>query len=203
MNMVCGGEATNMELSKQQHQYRKALTSELLSQINRQREGSYVWMHVFLHECTRICILVIYDSFLCPIWRSGTAWCVCVFLFKHICFLDQRSTIWNCLSARVLQSSLSRVPYFQLMICSETIKNKVFCCRRPNQQISGLCERANKAVFTKLSQNSLKFSIWKWVSQLIDFDKLSIIQSKWILNWWENGEGASMGVKIDTQHELW
>ncbi len=125
---------------------------------------------------------------------------VCVFLFKHICFLDQRSAIWNCLSARVLQSSLSRVPYFQLTICSETIKNKVFCCHGPNQQISVLYERANKAVFTKLSQNSLRFSIWKWVSQLIDFDKLGIIQSKWILNWWENGESI---YRDENWHSAW
>lgn len=43
MNMVRGdgGKTTNMGLSKQQHHHRKALTSELLSQINRQREGSY------------------------------------------------------------------------------------------------------------------------------------------------------------------
>lgn len=198
------GEATNMELSKQQHQYRKALTSELLSRsIDREKDPMSVnacfpaWMHQNMYFSD------IWQPPMLHLKKRNSVMCVCVFLFKHICFLDQRSAIWNCLSARVLQSSLSRVPYFQLMICSETIKNKVFCCHRPNQQISELCERANKAVFTKLSQNSLKFSIWKWVSQLIDFDKLSIIQSKWILNWWENGEGASIGVKIDTQHELW
>lgn len=41
MNMVWGDGGKPMGLSRQQHHHRKILTSELLSQINRQREGSY------------------------------------------------------------------------------------------------------------------------------------------------------------------
>lgn len=96
-------------------------------------------MHVcvFLHERTGICVLVIYDreASYAP-FEEAEQRDVCVPI-KHICFLDQRSAIWNCLSAGALQSSLSRVPYFQLTIYSETIKNKVFACHGPADAFLG------------------------------------------------------------------
>lgn len=94
-------------------------------------------MCVFLHECTGICVLVMYDreASYAP-FEEAEQRDVC-FPIKHICFLDQRSAIWNCLSAGALQSSLSQVPYFQLTIYSETIKNKVFGCHGPTDAFLG------------------------------------------------------------------